>query len=76
MVPTIWDLREWGARVQVADELRFIYRDEVYHPGNTEKQGEAEILIAKQRNGPTGMIKLTFLGKHIRFENRADPGRY
>ena len=74
--PMMSDLRESGAIEQDADVILFIYRDEVYNPGNTEKQGEAEILIAKQRNGPTGMIKLTFLGKHIRFENRADPGRY
>ena len=74
--PMMSDLRESGAIEQDADLILFIYRDEVYNPGNTEKQGEAEILIAKQRNGPTGMIKLTFLGKHIRFENRADPGRY
>jgi replicative DNA helicase len=70
------DLRESGAIEQDADLILFIYRDEVYNPGNAEKQGEAEIIIAKQRNGPTGMKKLTFLGKYIRFENRADPDRF
>ncbi len=74
--PMMSDLRESGAIEQDADLILFIYRDEVYNPGNAEKQGEAEIIIAKQRNGPTGLIKLTFLGKHIRFESRADPGRF
>jgi replicative DNA helicase len=74
--PMMSDLRESGAIEQDADLILFIYRDEVYNPGNTEKHGEAEIIIAKQRNGPTGMKKLTFLGKYIRFENSADPGRF
>jgi len=74
--PMMSDLRESGAIEQDADLILFIYRDEVYNPGNTEKAGEAEILVAKQRNGPTGMVKLTFQGRHIRFKNFADAGRF
>jgi replicative DNA helicase len=73
--PMMSDLRESGAIEQDADLILFIYRDEVYNPG-TDKKGIAEIIIAKQRNGPTGPFNLTFLGKHIRFENHADPGRF
>jgi replicative DNA helicase len=73
--PMMSDLRESGAIEQDADLILFIYRDEVYNPG-TDKKGIAEIIVAKQRNGPTGPFNLTFLGKHIRFENYADPGRF
>jgi replicative DNA helicase len=75
--PVMSDLRESGAIEQDADVILFIYREVVYKPDLPEDQrGLAEVIIGKQRNGPIGTIKLTFLGQHTRFENYQDPGSY
>jgi replicative DNA helicase len=66
--PIMSDLRDSGAIEQDADLILFIYRDEVYNE-NSPQKGLAEVIIAKQRNGPIGKVNLTFLGKYTRFEN-------
>ena len=55
--------------------ILFIYRDQVYNPDSPDK-GTAEIIIGKQRNGPLGTVRLSFLGEYTRFENFAAPGSY
>jgi len=70
--PVMSDLRESGSIEQDADLIMFIYRDEVYNE-ESENKGIAEIIISKQRNGPTGTIKLTFFGEYTKFENFINP---
>ncbi len=74
--PSLADLRESGAIEQDADIIIFLYRDEVYYKDNPEKRGKAELIVAKQRNGPTGIVHVTFLDYCTRFENLADERHY
>ena len=70
--PNLSDLRESGAIEQDADVIVFLYRDEIYNKRSNDNKGKAEIIIAKQRNGPTGEITLTFLSHCTRFEPYTD----
>jgi len=76
--PLLSDLRESGSIEQDADVVAFIHREEYYNRDDPEVQGKAEIIIAKQRNGPTGSIELAFRADFTRFENlkKDDAGGY
>lgn len=69
--PVMADLRESGAIEQDADVIIFIYRDDYYNKENSPDKGLAEVIIGKQRSGPTGSIKLKFFGEYTRFDNLA-----
>ncbi len=72
--PQLADLRESGSIEQDADVVAFIFREEVYKPDEPELEGQAELIIAKQRNGPTGKVKLAFVKRSTRFESIALDG--
>jgi replicative DNA helicase len=76
--PMLSDLRESGSIEQDADVVCFIHREEYYDRENEDLKGKAEIIIAKQRNGPTGSLQLAYLADFTRFENlqHGDPGGY
>ncbi len=69
--PMLSDLRESGSIEQDADMVAFIFREEVYRPDKESLKGIAELILAKQRNGPTGRVKLAFLNRYTKFENLA-----
>src|ERR1700693_598333 len=70
--PQLSDLRDSGSIEQDADLVAFIYREEVYKKDREDIKGLADLIIAKQRNGPIGSVPLRFLGQYTRFENRAE----
>jgi replicative DNA helicase len=70
--PQLSDLRESGSIEQDADLVGFVFREEVYHKDREDLRGLAELIIAKQRNGPVGTVNLVFLHAQTKFENRAE----
>ncbi|MCD5412312.1 MAG: replicative DNA helicase [Thermodesulfovibrionales bacterium] len=70
--PTLADLRESGALEQDADVIIFLYRDEFYNKNNPSNKGKAELIVAKQRNGPTGIVNLTYLADSTKFVDFTD----
>ncbi|MGI8921529.1 MAG: replicative DNA helicase [Solirubrobacteraceae bacterium] len=75
-VPLLSDLRESGAIEQDSDLVIFIYRDDYYDPEGSERQGEADLIISKHRNGAVGKVTLTFQPEYPKFSNMANPERY
>ncbi len=74
--PQLSDLRESGSIEQDADVVAFIFREEVYKKDDPDLDGIAELIVAKQRNGPTDMIKMAFIKRYTRFENLAKEGEF
>jgi replicative DNA helicase len=74
--PQLSDLRESGSIEQDADVVAFIFREEVYKKDDPDLEGMAELIVAKQRNGPTDMIKMAFVKRYTRFENLAPGNDY
>jgi replicative DNA helicase len=70
--PQLSDLRDSGSIEQDADLVAFIFREEIYKRDREDVKGLADLIIAKQRNGPIGTVPLRFLGQYTRFENRVD----
>ncbi|AXQ31726.1 replicative DNA helicase [Solimonas sp. K1W22B-7] len=70
--PRMADLRESGGIEQDADVVVFVYRDDYYNPETSPDKGQAELIIAKQRSGPTGMVKVGFEGRYTKFRDLAD----
>src|SRR6202140_3114887 len=70
--PQLSDLRDSGSIEQDADLVAFIYREEIYKKDREDVKGLADLIVAKQRNGPIGTVPLRFLGQYTRFENRAE----
>jgi replicative DNA helicase len=68
--PIMSDLREFGSIAQAADLVLFIHREEVDFPENLDARGKAEVIIGRQRNGPTGTVNLTFLNQGAAFERQ------
>jgi replicative DNA helicase len=69
--PQLSDLRESGAIEQDADVVMFLFREEVYEKNDPDLHGKAELILGKQRNGPTGVIALNFIRDYTRFVNPA-----
>ena len=74
--PQLSDLRESGSIEQDADVVAFIFREEVYKKDDPDLDGIAELIVAKQRNGPTDTIKMAFIKRYTRFENLAKEGEF
>jgi replicative DNA helicase len=69
--PQLSDLRESGALEQDADLVAFIYREAYYKPNDPTLENKAEIIVSKQRQGPTGIVPVSFIREHTRFGNAA-----